>query len=103
MEYGWILLRMVAVLAAVCGLAYVFLRWGVRHLSPFDPTEEGRLDIEERLSVGPKQTLLVVRAGDRRWLIGASPAGFEKLGELDAEQWEAKDPSGLCTEPDTEG
>ena len=95
MEYGWILLRMIGVLAAVCALAYVLLRWGVQRLSPFDPDRTGRLAIVERLGVAPKQSLLVVRAADQVWLIGSSESGIEMLGELDAAPWN--------DEPDDDG
>ena len=87
MEYGWMLLRMVAVLAAVCGLAYVILRWGLRRFAPFDPDQTGRLEVVERLGVAPKQSLLVVRAGDEYLLIGCSESGFERLGRLRREDW----------------
>ncbi len=87
MEFGWMILRMMAVLAGVCGLAYVMLRWGVRRFVPGDPTRSKRLEVVDRLGVAPKQSLLVVRAADQVWLIGSSEAGLQMLGGLDAEQW----------------
>ena len=87
MEYGWILLRMIAVLAAVCGLAYVLLKWGVRRLVPIDPRRSGRLEVVERLGMAPKQSLFVIRAGDQYWLVASSESGLELLAELDSDLW----------------
>lgn len=87
MDYGWMLLRMVVVLAAVCGLAWVLLRWGLKRLSPADPGASGRLEVVERLPVGADQSLMVVRTGDQYWLIGVSNAGIDRLGQLDPSAW----------------
>lgn len=91
MEFGWMFLRMIAVLAAVCALAFVMLRWGLRRFVPFDPSRSGRLEVVERLAVGPKRSILAVRAGREFLLVGSSEAGFELLGPLDADGWEEKD------------
>ena len=88
MEFGWMLLQMFVVLGAVCALAYVLLRWGVKRLVAFDPDRAGRLQMVERLAVGPKRAILVVRAGDEFILVGSSETGFERLARLDAEAWE---------------
>lgn len=91
MEYGWVLVRMIVVLAAVCGLAYALLRWGVRRLVPFDPSHSGRLEVMERVGVAPKQSLFVVRTGDQFWLVGSSEAGLELISQLDGESWQSVD------------
>ena len=87
MEFGWMLLRMLAVLAAVCALAYAMLRWGVRRLSPLNPNRSSRMEIVDRLPIAPKQSLLVVRTGDQIWLVGSSEAGLQMLGSLDGQNW----------------
>lgn len=87
MDYGWMLLRMIAVLAAVCALAWVFLRWGLRRMAPLDSDRTARLEVVDRLGVGPKRSILVVRAGDEYWLVGSSEAGLQQLGRLDAQSW----------------
>ena len=88
MDYGWMLLRMMGVLAAVCALAFVVLRWGLKRMAPFDADGAGRLEVVERLGLGPKQSLLVVRAGEQYLLVGISEGGFEPLGTLDAGDWQ---------------
>ena len=91
MEYGWMMLRMLAVLAAVCALAYGLLRLGLRRFAPFNPSAQGRLEVVDRLGVAPKQSLLVVRTGGQFWLVGSSEAGLQMLGELDADPWRERD------------
>lgn len=85
MDYGWMLVRMVLVLAAVCALAYGLLRWGLRRLAPMQNAESANLEVVEQLGVGPKRSIMVVRAGDDYLLVGCSEAGFEALGRLDPE------------------
>lgn len=88
MEYGWTMLRMIVVLMAVCALAYGMLRWGLRRFAPFDPDHDGRLEVVERLGVGPKQAVMVVRAGDSYWLVGTSESGMDRLGKIEPDEWE---------------
>lgn len=88
MDYGWMLLRMIGVLAAVCGLAWVLLRWGLKRLSPYQPESAGRLEVVEQLPVGSKRSLMVVRAGREYWLVGASESGLEQIGRLDPAAWQ---------------
>ncbi len=91
MGFGWMLLRMTLILAAVCALAYAFLRWGVKRLVPFDPDKSGHLQMMERLPVGPKRAILVVRAGGEYILVGSSEAGFERLARLNPDAWHELD------------
>ena len=91
MAYGWTMLRMIAVLAGVCGLAYVLLRWGLKRFAPIDPSRSGRLEVVERLAVGPKQALMVVRVDESYWLVGLSEQGFEALGQLEDGDWDGED------------
>lgn len=91
MEFGWMLLRMLLILGAVCALAYALLRWGVKRIVPFDPNKAGRLELVERLATGPKRTILVVRAGEEYILVGSSEAGFERLARLEPDTWREMD------------
>lgn len=91
MEYGWMMLRSLGVLVAVCALAYAILRWGLHRFAAVDGGGPGRLQVVERLGVAPKQTLLVVRAGREYWLVASSEAGLQMLGQLDPEQWRRSD------------
>lgn len=87
MDFGWMFVRMLVVLAAVCGLAFVVLKWGLRRFVPLDSEQSGRLEVIERLAVGPKRSILVVRAGQDFLLVGSSESGFEMLGQLDDADW----------------
>lgn len=87
MEYGWILLRTTAVLVAVCALAYASLRWGLQRYANFQPQGPRRLEVVERLGVGPKRALLVVRTADQVWLVGSSEGGLQALGQLEPTAW----------------
>lgn len=42
------------------------------------------LEVQAQLALSPGQTLYVVRAGDRRLLVGGAPGGLTLLTELDA-------------------
>lgn len=90
MEYGWLLLRTLLVLAAVCALAYAILRWGLRRFVPSTTPRATDLEVIERLGVAPKQSLLLVRAGSRHLLIGSSEAGLQHLAELSADELTTK-------------
>ena len=94
MDYGWMLLRMIGVLAAVCALAFVVLRWGLQRMAPVNADSAGRLEVIERLGLGPKQSLLVVRAGEQYLLVGISEGGFERIGVLEAADWDDADGDG---------
>lgn len=43
----------------------------------------GTVRVLERVMVGPDRSLLVIKAGDRVWLLGVTSQHIEKLGELD--------------------
>ncbi len=83
MEYGWMMVRTLFVLGAVCALAYGLLRWGLRRFVPVGARGAGRMEVVDRLGVAPKQSILVVRVGSRHLLIGSSEAGLQNLGEID--------------------
>ena len=93
MEYGWMLLRMIAVLGAVCALAYVSLRWGLQRYVKSQPGSRGRMEVVDRLGIGPRRSLLVVRAGEQFWLVGSSESGLAMLGELEADNWQLSEES----------
>ncbi len=85
MDYGWMLVRMVLVLGAVCALAWVLLRWGLKRLAPMQGDQQGNLEVVDRLGVGSGRAILVVRAGEEYLLVGSSEAGLERLGRLEAD------------------
>jgi flagellar biosynthetic protein FliO len=89
-SFGWLLLKTTLLLVAICLLAYLVLRflarrqlgrWGMRAGGP------GRLAVVDRLALGPRASLQVVRAGSRVLLLGASEAGIQLLCELEPSDW----------------
>jgi flagellar biosynthetic protein FliO len=82
--YGALLGQLIIVVAVVCGLAYVVLRFGVKRLVA--PRSNGPMEIIGRLAVGPGRSILVVRVGTRHLVLGSSEAGFTHLAELEADE-----------------
>ena len=84
------LLGILLVLVLVLGGCYAFTRWA-------GTGPAGRqLRVLERLTTGRDQSLLVVKAAGRYFLIGSSPSGFSLLAELTQEEgalWETPPPS----------
>ncbi len=66
----------------VIGLMLLFL-WGVKRWQPkFVPGRSG-LEIRAMLSLGGRDRLVVVQAGDRQVLLGVSPGRITLLGDYD--------------------
>lgn len=42
----------------------------------------GTVRVVERTAIGPDRTLMVVRAGERVWLLGVTPQSITPIGEL---------------------
>lgn len=87
---------MLLCVVAVIGLAYWFTRHvaGSGGLSGFLPMA-GRehLKVLAQTALGKDQSLLVVAAGERYFLLGATPSQITKLAELTAEEaavWQAE-------------
>lgn len=75
---GYALLRLVAALAVVCALCVVAARWtGQKSDAPADPA----MVVLATLRVG-RCTVHLVRAGERRMLIGTDAGGVKALVEL---------------------
>jgi flagellar protein FliO/FliZ len=91
MEYGWMMLRTLFVLGAVCALAYGLLRWGLKRFVPAGGAGKGRMEIVDRIGVAPKQSVLVLRVGSRYLLVGSSEAGLQNLGEVSGEDMQSAD------------
>lgn len=77
-----------AILLVLAG-ASLFTRWAAKGglLSPLGAASgSGRLQVLDRVGLGKDQFLLVVRAGERYFLLGSSPAGLTVLRELAPEE-----------------
>ena len=103
------LLGMLAAILVVLVGAYVFTRWAAKGglLAPLGTSSgSGRLQVLDRVSIGKDQWMLVVRAGDRYFLLGSSPSGLSMLCELTPEEgalWStpsSHDDSSQRTTPD---
>ena len=87
------LFETVLLLAAVCLLAYVVIRFLHRRL--YGPrgnglAGHGRLEVVDRLVVGPRRSIQVVRAGSKVLLIGVSDNQISLIDELNSEDWPAE-------------
>ena len=76
---------MILVLLAVCLLAYVLLRLGVRRFQRGGPATGQGLRVIARLGLEPRRTLYVVQVGERALVVGAGESGLSLLCELDPE------------------
>ena len=73
------------VLAAICILAYIVLRYGLGRLR--GRSGAGKLiQVVDRVELEPRRALYAVRVGKRAFLIGASEGGMRRLAELDADE-----------------
>ncbi|HLV01732.1 MAG TPA: flagellar biosynthetic protein FliO [Acidobacteriota bacterium] len=76
-------LQTISALALVLGLIG-FLYWaGQRFGARLQGNAGSRIQIRERLALGDKKWLLVVRADDRELLIGSTPTSFTLISELE--------------------
>ena len=77
-----------AILLVLVG-ASVFTRWaakgGLLH-SLGSASGSGQLQVLDRVSLGKDQWMLVVRAGERYFLLGSAPTGLSVLCELTQEE-----------------
>lgn len=82
----WLLICVVA----VSGLAYWFTKFVVGRglVGGAAAGKGGSLTVLAQISVGKDQRLLVVRAGERCFLLGATPAAISTLAEFTAEEAE---------------
>ncbi|MFC1641541.1 FliO/MopB family protein [Myxococcota bacterium] len=74
------LIETVVTLTAISGLAVLVL-FGVRRVGLGRPT--GPLDLMGRLPLEGRRAVYLVRIGETVYVLGASEAGLQKLGELE--------------------
>ena len=89
------LLGIVLTLALVLLASYLAARWAGTGLGGRLGAGGGpHVRVLERVSLGRDQTIVVVRAANRYFLLGSSPSGFSLLAELTAEEGELWASSG---------
>jgi flagellar protein FliO/FliZ len=81
--YGWLLFETLVALAAVCLLALVALRWGLRRLGVPGNTEGGRIRVLERVAIDPRRSLLLIEVGGKVLLVGAGDGPMAVLADID--------------------
>ena len=83
-SYGWVLVKTIFVLVAVCALAYAGLKWGSKFV--VNRTNQDRFKVLARLPVEPRRNIVVVQIADTYLVLGSSENGFSTLATLDKDQ-----------------
>ncbi len=90
LRFGTMLLQTVLLLAGVCGLALVTLRLAARAgLGGRQRRPDARMEVLEEIGVGPRQSVLALRAGSKVWLVGRTQTGLSGLGEMSESEWQS--------------
>ena len=81
MEWTEQLLAVIAVLGLLCGSLWLLKRKGWARTGFRRPARPGqpRLEVIDRLALGPQHSLHLVRLADRTLLVGLSPQGCSLL------------------------
>jgi flagellar biogenesis protein FliO len=85
--YGGYIVQTFVTLLAVCALAFVVL-YGARRLGIGRP--RGPVELVGLLPLDARRAIYLVRVGEQVIVVGASEAGFTKLGEMPASQLPAE-------------
>src|SRR5690606_6347653 len=85
MGYGMMLARMVFMLAAVCALAVISLRWGLKRLAHVNTADQS-IEVVSRAVIEPRRAVMVLRIGTRHLIVGTGEHGMTPLGELSDEE-----------------
>lgn len=89
---GWQVVKMFLLLGVVVLLAYLTLNVGLRKLLGVRATGlhgGSVVSVIERVSLDPKRTLFVLKAGKEYLLVGAAEGGMQLLTKLEATDVEA--------------
>ena len=86
-ELGALLLQMIAVLGAVCLLAYLLLGKLLPRLLkvPMPSAKQRILDIVDRLAIDQRRSIMIIRTGELYFLVGVTEQGINLLSRLDAD------------------
>ena len=69
----------------ILALAYWFTRYVVGNMAMGRLARGRRMEVLEQVPVGKDQRLMLVKVGERLYLLGAAPGGFTNLGEIPRE------------------
>ena len=81
--YGSYIIQTFVTLLAVCAIAYAVL-YGARRLGLGRP--RGPISLVGQLPLDARRSIYLVKVADQVIVVGASEAGFTKLGELPADK-----------------
>lgn len=85
MGYGALLAQLLISLGAVCLLAYLAIRFGLKRFVP-DQSAHAHMAVVARLPLEPRRTLLVVRVGGKHLVLASSEAGVQPVAELSEDE-----------------
>jgi flagellar biogenesis protein FliO len=76
--------KVIGILVGVVLLAFVALRFGLPKLSGIRVATSGPMRVVSQLTLEPRKTLYIIRAGTDYMMLAASDAGVQFLASLDA-------------------
>jgi len=79
----WLLVKTVFILAAVCGLAWLSLRWLLPRLYGAPPGSTRHIQVLETHRLDPHRSLLLVRVGEEVFLLAAADRGLQFLSRIE--------------------
>ena len=90
LDFGWMLLRTIAVLGVVIMLAYLSLNFGLRRLMGLKPTVPGAsvVQVLERVPLDNMHSMFVVKAAGEYLLIGGGEGNLQLISKLSGEDVE---------------
>ena len=94
MNLFWEAVKLVVVLGIVLIAIVYVIKFGLVRLQPDYYQKKGALGIVERLPLGQKSGLFLVRAGESYFLLGATAESINMLAKVDSDEIVP------CTEPD---
>jgi flagellar protein FliO/FliZ len=77
-------LKVIAILIGVVAFAFVALRFWLPKLTGLRGTTSGPMHVVWRLTLEPRKTLYIVRAGSDYVMLASSDSGVQYLSSLDA-------------------
>lgn len=89
-ELGSAFIQMVMMLGLVCLLAYLILGKALPRLMRVQPPTAPRrmLEVIDRLPLDQRRSIMVVKLGDRYFLVGATETGISLLSRLETDEIE---------------
>lgn len=87
--YGALLVRMLLGLGAVCLIAVLALKYGLARFAPTS-NDSGKLEVIDRLSLQPRQSIVVLRVAEHAVVVGLSDAGMQTLAQMPLSDYEGE-------------